>query len=97
MTYQYRGTQTIAKEQERQEQLKAELARAREAYKEAVRIRRENERLEAEILRTQQRAAEAAKPKALANLPEPIHGGPLGLRRAAAEAAAHDRRKRQAA
>lgn len=94
--YQYRGSQTIAQEQERQEQLKAELEKAKEAYKEAVRIRRENERLEAEILRTQQRVADLAKP-APTGLPTPIHGGRAGLRRAAEEAAAHDRKKRTAA
>lgn len=96
MAYEYRGTQTIASEQERQEQLKAELAKEREAYKEAVRIRKENERLEAEILRTRQRAADLTKPSPT-GLPTPIHGGRAGLRRAAAEAAAHDKRKRHAA
>jgi hypothetical protein len=93
MVYQYRGSQTIADEQERQEQLRAELEEARNAYKEAVRIRRENERLEAEILRTRQRAADLAKP--VPTMPEPVHGGPLGLRRAAKEIQDHDRRKRQ--
>jgi hypothetical protein len=93
MVYQYRGTETIAKEQERQEQLKAELAKEREKLKEAMRIRRENDRLEAEILRTQQRAAELAKP--VQTMPEPVHGGQLGLRRACEEIAAYDRRKRQ--
>jgi hypothetical protein len=90
--YQYRGTQTIQAEQERQEQLKAELAAEREKLREAMRIRRENDRLEAEILRTQQRAAELAKPTTA--LPEPRYGGIEGLRAAAAEAAAHERRKR---
>lgn len=93
--YQYRGTQTIQAEQERQEQLKAELARARDAYKEAVRIRRQNERIEAEILRTHQRAADLAKP--FPKLPDPIHGGRMGLMRATKEIQDHDRRKRQAA
>lgn len=97
MVYQYRGSQTIAKEQERQEQLKAELTKERERLKEAMRIRRENERLEAEILRTRQRAADLAKPRPTSNLPEPIHGGPLGLRRAVAEIAEYDKRKKQAA
>ena len=95
MTYQYRGSQTLAAERERQEQLKAELEEARNAYKEAVRVRRENERLEAQILRTQQRAAELAQPTR--SLPEPIHGGRLGLRLAAEEAAQHEKRKKIAA
>jgi hypothetical protein len=93
MVYQYRGSQTIAAEQERQEQLRAELEEARNAYKEAVRIRRENERLEAEILRTRQRAADLTKP--IPTMPEPVYGGPLGLRRAAKEIQDHDKRKRQ--
>ena len=91
--YQYRGTETIAAEIQRQEQLKAELASEREKLKEARRIRRENERLEAEILRTQQRAADLAKP--LHQQPEPLYGGPHGLRRATREIADYDRRKRQ--
>ena len=95
MTYQYRGALTIQAEEERQAKLKAELAKEREQYKEAVRIRRENERLEAEILRTRQRTAELAKPDT--TLPTPIHGGRAGLRRAAEESAAYDRRKREQA
>lgn len=95
MSYTYRGTQTIALEQERQEQLRAELAEERERLKEAMRIRRENDRLEAEILRTQQRAADLAKPSKA--LPEPVHGGQMGLLRACKEVAAYERRKRQAA
>lgn len=93
MTYKYKGSQTIQAEQERQEQLRAELEEARNAYKEAVKIRRANERIEAEILRTQQRTAELAKP--VPTMPEPVYGGPLGLRRAAKEIQDHDRRKRQ--
>ena len=95
MVYQYRGSQTIQAEQQRQEQLKAELEEARLAYREAVRIRRANERIEAEILRTQQRTEELTKP--LPTMPEPVHGGPLGLRRAVQEIAEYDRRKRVAA
>ena len=92
MVYQYRGTQTIQAEQERQEQLKAELAGEREKLKDAMRIRRENDRLEAEILRTQQRTRDLAKtPTAL---PAPRYGGLEGLRAAAEEAAAYQRRKR---
>lgn len=91
--YQYRGTQTIQAEIERQEKLKAELAEERARLKEAMRIRRENERLEAEILRTQQRAADLSKP--LPTMPAPIYGGPLGLRRATKEIQDYDRRKRQ--
>jgi hypothetical protein len=60
-----------------------------------MRIRRENERLEAQILRTQQRAAEMAKPAR--TMPEPIHGGYAGLKQAAAERDNYNRRKRQAA
>ena len=93
--YQYRGTQTIAAEQERQEQLRRELAEERNRLKEAMRIRRENDRLEAEILRTQQRAAELAKPSKA--LPEPVHGGQLGLMRACAEVAEYEARKRKQA
>lgn len=91
--YQYRGTQTIAAEQQRQEQLKAELAEERARLKEAMRIRRENERLEAEILRTKQRAAELAKP--LPTQPAPLYGGRIGLKRATEEIAAYDARKKQ--
>jgi len=90
--YQYRGTQTLQKERERQEQLKAELEREKAKLREAMRVRRENERLEAQIIATQQRAAELAKP--VNAMPEPIHGGKRGLRLAAEEAAAHERRKR---
>lgn len=93
--YQYRGSQTLAAERERQEQLKAELEEARNAYKEAVRVRRENERLEAQILATQQRTAELAQPPR--SMPEPIHGGRRGLRLAAEEAAQHEKRKKIAA
>ena len=93
--YQYRGTQTLQKELERQEQLRAELEAEKEKLREALRVRRENERLEARILQTQQRAAELAKPAH--SMPEPIHGGRRGLRLAAEEAAAHERRKRVAA
>lgn len=92
--YQYRGTQTIQAEQDRQEALKAELAEERAKLKEAMRIRRENERLEALILATQQRAAELAKP--VQSIPEPIHGGRRGLRLAAEEAANHTRKKQAA-
>jgi septal ring factor EnvC (AmiA/AmiB activator) len=92
MAYQYRGAQTIQAEQERHEQLKAELAEERSRLKEAMRIRRENERLEQQILRTQQRAQELSKPAP--TMPAPIHGGRAGLRAAAEEAAAHERRKR---
>ena len=93
--YQYRGTQTLEAEQERQEQLKAELAQERAKLKESMRVRRENERLEAQILATQQRAADLAKP--VATMPTPIYGGRAGLRRAAEEAAAHEKRKRMVA
>jgi hypothetical protein len=92
--YQYRGTQTLQSEQERQEQLKAELAEERAKLREAMRVRRENERLEGLILQTQQRAADLAKP--VQSMPEPIHGGRRGLRLAADEAAAHTRRKQAA-
>ena len=95
MSYQYRGEQTIASEQDRQEQLRAELAEERAKLKEAIRIRKENERLEAEILRTQQRAADLAKP--VTGLPTPIHGGPLGLRRATKEIDDYNKRNKQAA
>lgn len=91
--YQYRGTQTLKKELERQDQLKAELEREKERLREAMRVRRANERLEAQILATQQRAAELAKP--VNAMPAPIHGGRRGLRLAAEEAAAHERRKKQ--
>jgi hypothetical protein len=97
MVYQYRGSQTIALEQERQEQLKAELEAEKAKLREAMRIRRENERLEAQILATQQRAAELAKPVRRIGLPEPIHGGRIGLKRAAEEAAAHTRRQERKA
>jgi septal ring factor EnvC (AmiA/AmiB activator) len=95
MVYKYRGTETIEAEQQRQEQLKAELAAEREKLKEAMRVRRENERLEAQILRTRQRAAELGKPAR--TLPEPIHGGYTGLRRAAQEVTDYNRRHRTAA
>jgi septal ring factor EnvC (AmiA/AmiB activator) len=95
MVYTYRGKETIEAELERQEQLKAELAAEREKLKEAMRIRKENERLEAQILRTQQRAADLAKPAR--TLPEPIHGGYKGLKQAVAERDNYNRRKRQAA
>lgn len=94
MTYQYRGAQTIQAEQDRQEALKAELAEERAKLREAMRIRRENERLEAQILATQQRAAELSKP--VQSMPEPIHGGRRGLRLAAEEAANHTRKKQAA-
>lgn len=93
--YKYRGTQTLQVELERQEQLKAELEAEKEKLREAIRVRRENDRLEARILETQQRAAELAKP--VSAMPEPIHGGRRGLRLAAEEAAAHERRKKIAA
>jgi predicted nucleic acid-binding Zn-ribbon protein len=92
MVYKYRGTETIEAEQQRQEQLKAELAAERERLKEAMRVRRENERLEAQILRTRQRTAELAQ-----KLPEPLHGGYAGLRRAAQEVTDYNRRHRTAA
>jgi hypothetical protein len=92
MVYQYRGSQTIALEQERQEQLKAELEAEKAKLREAMRIRRVNERLEAAILRTQQAVRELAK---VQPLPTPIHGGRRGLELAAEEAAAHERAKRR--
>ena len=95
--YQYRGSQTLAAERERQEQLKAELAEERNRLKEAMRVRRENERLEAQILATQQRAAQLAKPPNRSSLPSPIHGRRMGLKRAAQEIAEHERRKKTAA
>jgi septal ring factor EnvC (AmiA/AmiB activator) len=95
MVYKYRGTETIEAEQQRQEQLKAELAAERERLKEAMRVRRENERLEAQILRTRQRAAELGKPAR--TLPEPVHGGYAGLKQATAERDNYNRRKRQVA
>jgi septal ring factor EnvC (AmiA/AmiB activator) len=95
MVYKYRGQETIEAEQQRQEQLKAELMAERERLKEAMRLRRENERLEAQILRTQQRTAELAKPAR--TLPEPVHGGYAGLRRAAQEVTDYNRRHRTAA
>ena len=90
--YKYGGTETIEQELRRQEQLRADLETARAEYKEAQRVRRENERIQAEIERMKQRTAELASP--LPTLPEPIHGGPLGLRRAAAELDAWNRRQR---
>ena len=95
MNYQYRGDQTIQAEQERQAQLKAELTQERAKLKEAMRIRRENERLEAQILRTQQRALELTKP--FPSMPTPIHGGLSGLRRAADEIDEYYRRKKKQA
>jgi len=92
MSYQYRGSQTIEAEQERQEHLKAELSEERGKLKEAMRIRRENERLEAQILATQQRAADLAKP--VPTMPPPIHGGALGLRRATREIDDYNKRKK---
>jgi hypothetical protein len=94
MVYKYRGAETIEAEQQRQEQLKAELATERERLKEAMRVRRENERLEAQILRTRQRTQNLTKQ---AQLPEPVHGGYAGLRRAAQEVTDYNRRQRTAA
>lgn len=94
MKYTYRGTQTIEAERARQDELKAELEAEKAKLREAMRIRRENERLEAQILQTQQRVRELAT---VQPLPVPIHGGRRGLQLAAEEAAAHERAKRKQA
>ena len=95
MAYKYSGTQTVEAEAARKEQLRQELKQARETYQAAQKLRRENERLEAEILRTRQRTTELAKP--LPTMPEPIHGGPLGLKRATQEIEAWNKRQKAAA
>jgi len=93
MTYQYGGKDTIEAAQARQAELQAELQAARETYKAAQKLARENERIQAQILRTQQRAQALATP--LPKQPEPIHGGPLGLKRATNEIAQWHRQRRQ--
>lgn len=90
MVYQYRGTQTIASELERQEQLKAELEAEKAKLREAMTVRKENERLEAEIARTQHRFAELSKRSRL--LPPPVYGGRAGLEAATREIEAYDAR-----
>lgn len=100
--YQYRGTETIQAALERQQRLQNELDEARRQHKEALRIQRENQRIEQRIIETQNRtAAIIEKPhqtlRPLRQLPEPRYGGHQGLQAAAAEAAEHDRRKKQAA
>lgn len=92
MAYQYNGPETIAAEQARQQKLQAELRQARQAYQTALKLDRENQRIEAEIHRIKQRTAELAKP--LPHMPEPVHGGRHGLKRAAQEVAQWEAKQR---
>ena len=88
MTYQYRGTETLAAAERRRQQLQAELHEARQAYKAAQKLARENQRIEEQILRTQQRTVQLTTPAT--QLPPPRYGGPEGLLAAAREAQGHD-------
>ncbi|MFI2563039.1 hypothetical protein [Paenarthrobacter sp. NPDC018779] len=100
--YQYHGTETLQAALERKQRLQNELDEARQLHKEALRIQKENQRIEHQIIQTQNRtAALIEKPhqtlRPIQALPEPRYGGHQGLLAAAAEASDYDRRRRIAA
>jgi uncharacterized protein (DUF3084 family) len=95
MAYQYGGKDTIEAAEQRRQQLQTELEQARQNYRAAQKIARENERIQAQILRTQQRTQQLTNPGP--QLPPPIHGGRQGLKEAANEIDAYNKRLRAAA
>lgn len=99
MTYVYGGTQTIRAAHERKQRLQAELDAARKAHKEAQRLNRENQRIEQQIIETQNRTARLIETPVRHRrepLPEPRYGGPQGLLAAAAEIHEYAQRKQAA-
>jgi len=94
--YQYRGTDSIRAAQERKQRLQAELDQARQAHKEAQRLNRENQRIEQQIIETQNRTAQLIETPVRRRrepLPEPRYGGPQGLLAAVAEIKEYNERK----
>ena len=98
MVYQYRGKQTIAAELAAIEAAKQELAIREAEHQELLRLRRERRAIEHKAARILAATDELAKePKPQPRMPEPLYGGPVGLRAACNEIAAYERRKRKQA